>query len=309
MPITVEEINALTDEQLTPEIEAALLPKIADRALAYLNNNGHVAKKKEDYEAEVTEKVKTENQKAIDAEAAKFFSSIDNMLKLVTGKDKPEKMRTRQWVEQLDEEGLLPFTEKQIEKAKKALKGEGVSGSAAEALANQIKQQFEDYKKEVETGKKTDFEKTVKRVVDSALKNAPVPVDPSLKTEADKATARKAAVADVTAVFNTLYEGAEDDNGVMFFKKRGTDTPLMNTVTGEPMTPLEIIQKNHPIYLAAQQHQQKGGGTNPPAGGGGTGDAKTLPEIRKEASEKHKIYSPEWNKYVKEKAAEAGIKI
>ncbi|QMW06378.1 hypothetical protein [Spirosoma foliorum] len=305
MPITVDEINALTDEQITPEIEAALFPKIEARATAYLTGKGHIVKPKTEYDTEFANELEKKKKEFADSEAPRFYGAMDKMLEAV-GYKKPDGMSTASYVEKLSNEGKLPFTAAQLEKLEKMLKGEGGS-STAEELIRQAKKDLDDYKDTVKKEKEGDFAKQVKRVVDSSLKAAPVPVNPNLKTDAEKASAKKADIETITATFNTVYEAAEDKDGVLFFKKKGTDTPLMNATTGEPMTPLEIIQKNHSIFLAPQNHQQKGGGTGG-GGGAGGGGAKSLADIFTAASEAgHKTNSPAWKTFVNDEKQKAGL--
>ncbi|RYC70875.1 hypothetical protein [Spirosoma sordidisoli] len=303
MAFTLEDINALTDEQITPEMEAALMGKIENRAITYLTGKGHVVKPKTEYDTEFNTALSTKQKEWADSEAPKFYGAMDKMLAAV-GLAKPDGMKTREYVEKLSAEGKLPFTAEQITKIEAMLKGDGGGSTAEKALLNQLKKEFDDYKQSIEDGKKGEFAKTVTRLVDSSLKTAPVNIDPALKTDAEKATARKGAVSDLTALFNSLYEGAEDANGVLGFKKKGTADFLMNTATGEPMTPLEIIQKNHSLFLAPTGHQQQGGGTGG-SGGSGGGKPSTKQEIYKAASDAGlRMYSDDWKKFVAEKEAE-----
>lgn len=299
MALTLEDINAIDDATLTPELEAALLPKIEARAIKHLETKGHIVKPKATYDTEFTAEL-TKQQKAwADSDAPKYYGSVERMLATV-GFVKPAEMKTRDFVQKLSDEGKLPFTPEQIAKIDKALKGDATPESAtATALAAQAKKELEDFKKSIEEGKKGDFTKAVGRVVSSSLKAAPVLIDPALKTDAEKTAAKTATINDITAVFNTLYEAGEDEAGVLFFKKKGTDAPIMNTATGEPMTPLEITRANHRIYLAPEGHQQQGGGTGKPAGTSGAASSKA--DIYKAAAEQGlRMYSEEWKKYVAE---------
>ncbi|WP_020603245.1 hypothetical protein [Spirosoma spitsbergense] len=296
MPLTLEDVTALTDEQITPEIEAALLPKLEARATTYLTGKGLIVKPKTEYDTEFTTELAKREKAFADSESPKFYGAMDRMLAAV-GMKKPDGIGTAAFVQKLSDEGKLPFTEAQIQKLEKMLKGDALS-ETAQALIDQAKKDLNDYKEEQEKKDKISFGKTVKRLVDSSLKTASVPVNPNLKTDAEKAAARKGDIDTITSTFNALYEGAEDEAGVLFFKKKGTDAPLMNTATGEPMTPLEIVQKFHGIFLAPAGHQQQGGGTGGGAAGGGAKSTKE--DIYKAASDQGlRMYSQAWKDFVK----------
>lgn len=304
MDITLENI---TDLELPEDLENALLTKLEAKATGYLTTKGHIVKPKADYDAEVATLVAAKNKEAIDLEGARLYGSIDNILKLL-GMPKPEGVtRTRDHVLNLAAEGKLPLTTAQFEEMKKKLEGKGVSEGKADTIVTELQTKLDKITTDAETKTKEDFEKSTKRVVDSSLKDAPVPVDPSLKEEAAKTSAKKAAINDLKAIFNTLYEASEDADGNLMFKKKGTTEALVNA-NGDALTPLEIIKKNHSLYLAPQGRQQAGGGT----GTGGSGQqpaGMTFKDILIAAGEKGlKTNSPDWHKFVKEEKTKAGIK-
>lgn len=301
MAFTLEDINALTDEQITAEIEAALMPKIANRATTYLNNNGHVVKKKDEYDTALADASKTAVQDAIDKEAAKLFGSVDTIIGNLLGKEKPKEMRTRAWVDQLAEEGLLPLTADQQTKLKNALKGQGASGGAADAVVKGLTDQIEKLTKANEEKAGKQLQQLVSRTIKGDLRNAPVLIDSSLKTDKEKNDAVKDGIEQLTTLFTTLYEGKEDDDGEVYFVKKGTDTALVNT-DASYMSPLEIVKANHKMYLSTQSHQQKGANTGKEKQTGGAPTTKA--DLLKLASDKGlRMHSKEWKEFMKEEEA------
>ncbi|MFD2936323.1 hypothetical protein [Spirosoma flavum] len=295
MAFSLEDVTALTDEQITPEIEAVLLPKLAARATSYLTNNGHVVKPKTEYDTEFNAALTTKQKEFADSEAPKFYGSMERML-AAAGLPKPPEMKTRVWVEKLSAEGKLPFTPEQWTKIDKAIKGEPLNPTE-QGLANQYLKELNDYKTSQETKDKTKFSNTVAQIVSAAFRTAPVPVDPTLKDDAAKENAKKSGIATVKAVFDSVYEAAEDDKGVMYFRKKGTTDAIMDTSTGEPMSPLDIMKKEYPTLFAAKGHQQNGGGTG---GGAAGGSVSTKADIYRAASDKGlRMHSKDWKEFVK----------
>ena len=306
MAFTLEQIEAIEDADFTPEIETALFTKLGNRATSYLTKNGHVVKPTADYDKDVETKAAAKTQDAIDKEGAKLFGSIDRLLSFIFNEQKPQAMRTRDWVAQFEDKGLLPVSEESAEKIKKALLGEGMSNSKAEGIVKALEEKVQELT-DKETNKAAQaLEKSVKRDVKASFSTANVVVDAGLKgTELDKA--KKAAISDLTDFFNTKYEGHEDENGELFYTKKGDKTALMGA-DGQALTPLQIIKANHKTFLAVEGHQQQGGGTGRPEGQQG-GTPKTMSDLVKLAYEQGlRFGSPAYTKFIDEKKAEYSIK-
>lgn len=299
MDITLENIATV---EIPADLQTALLGKLEPQVSPYLTQKGFVVKPKAEYDTEFNTEVAKREKAFADSEAPKFYGAMDKMLAAV-GLKKPDGVSTAAYVKQLSDEHKLPFTAEQLAKVEAILKGEGGGSSADKALADQLRKEFDDYKKAQDAEKKQGFEKYVKRVVDSALKAAPVLIDPALKDEAAKQAAKTATINDLSALFNTLYEGAEDEAGVFGFRKRGTTEFLMNTATGEPMTALEIVRKNHSLFLVPAGHQQAGTGTGSP-GTNQQQPTNTINDIHKRAADLGlRLYSDAWHKFVNEEKA------
>jgi hypothetical protein len=308
MDITLENI---TDLELPAELETALLGKLEPKIPTFLTGKNFVVKPKADYDNEFNNAVAAKNKEAIDEEGARLYGSIDNILKLL-GMPKPAGVtRTRDHVLNLAAEGKLPLTKEQFETMKKKLEAKGATEAQANDAVEDLKTKIEEIENSGNKKDSDSFTKSVNRDIKQSLKDAPVRVDPDLKEESAKTAAKTSAINDINAIFKTYYEGVEiEDTGEIGYRKKGTTAILMNA-EGEPMTPIEIIKKNHGIYLAPQNHQQTGGGTK----GGNTGGKSespaglTLKDILVAAAEKGlKTNTPEWRTYVNAEKKTAGIK-
>lgn len=300
-----------TELAAKPEFFDQLLEKRAADATKYLTGKGHVVKAKADYDAEVdtkaTEKATKLNQEAIDNEGAKLYPSIDNMLAIATGKIKPAGMKTRDWVNTLAAEDLLPFTDAQVAKIKAALKGDGTN-PLTEAMVKTLQEKIEKLEKGDPEKEAKDLEKQASRVIRTDFRNANVPLDSTMK-EAEKVEAKKAAITDLEDLFKQKYDAHRDDNDEIYFTKKGlkdAKDALVNTTEGRYMAPLEIIKQNHKMYLAVEGHQQQGGGSGKPGNpAGGT----TIEGIyRAAAAAGHVAGSKEHREFVAEQKKLANIK-
>jgi hypothetical protein len=296
MAFTVEEINALQDSEITPEMESALFTKFNGRFTNHLTSNGNVVKPKTEYDNEFATELGKKQKEWADSEAPKFYGSMDKMLAAV-GMPKPDGMQTRVWVDQLSREGKLPFTAEQIKKLETVLKGEGGGSEADKALYKTLKEEFDQYKQNAENQNKDAFKKLATKATKESLKLAPLNIDSAIKDD-KKAEAKKEALTELQEYFEFKYEAGEDEDGTMFYKKKGTTEPIMDTATGEPMTALEIIRKYHPNMLAKESHQQSGVGSQQSKG---KTSASTEQQIHEAAAEKgFRKFSPEWKAYVEE---------
>ncbi|WP_128547216.1 hypothetical protein [Larkinella soli] len=303
MALTLEQLETELTE--TPDLFTQLLEKRTADASKFLTGKGHLVKTKAEYDAELAAEVTKKNQEAIDQEGAKFYRSVDGMLALATGQTKPDKMRTREWVAKLEEDGLLPFSDAQIEKLKAALKGGG--SPKGDAVIDGLQKQLEKFQQEKEEGEKKAFQKQVSAVIKADLRAANVPIDPTIKEEAAKNKAKAEAISDLKDFFEAKYESHSDEEGEVYFTKKGSKDPLVNANEARYLSPLEIIKQNHKLLLASEGHQQAGGGTHKP-GNGGTGGAKTLTDIYKEAAGQGLAFgTPDWKKFVAEQKKLAGI--
>ncbi|GAB3278230.1 hypothetical protein GCM10027347_52490 [Larkinella harenae] len=300
-----------TEFAAKPELLNEFFEKRSQDAVKYLTDKGHVVKPKADYDSEVetkaTEKATKLNQEAIDNEGAKLYPSIDSMLAIATGKTKPAGMKTRDWVNALADEDLLPFTDAQVAKIKAALKGNG-SNPLTEAMVNELKDKLEKLEKGDPEKEAKDLEKQASRVIRTDLRNANVVLDSSLK-DSEKAEAKKAAIGDLEVLFKQKYDAHRDDDDEIYFTKKGlkdAKDALVNTAEGRYMTPLEIIKQNHKMFLAVEGRQQQGGGGG--GGNSGGGNPNTLDAIyRAAATAGHRFGSAEWKEFVAEKKKAANI--
>ncbi|GAB4042605.1 hypothetical protein [Spirosoma litoris] len=295
MDITVENIGTV---EIDEALETAILDKLEAKAQARLGTKGFVIKPQTDYENEIKTASETAVKKAVGEESATLYGRIDSLVAIALGETKPDKMRTRDWVEQLEKEGKLPLSEAALTKIRDSING---SSKTKDTVIEQLKQQIEDKSKADEAKDKAAFEKTVKAAVSADLRTAPVVIDASLKDAAAVATAKNSAVGVLKELFSTFYEGKQDDEGEMYFVKRGTDKPLMNAAENRPMTPTEIMRQQYPMLLTPVGHEQKGGGTGKPAPGV-PGAFKSAAEIRKYAIETKGFaaYSDEYYKFIEE---------
>lgn len=297
MPFTLEDINAVTDEQITPELETALYGKFATRFTNHLTNNGTIVKPKADYETEFNTALTQKQKEWADSEAPKFYGAMDKMLSAV-GLPKPDGMQTRVWVEQLSKENKIPFTADQMKKLETALKGDGGGSATDKALYDALKLDFDKLKESSANAGKEAFNKLATKATKESLKQAPVTIDSSITDESKKTEAKKDAIKDLQDFFDLKYEAAEDEDGTFYYQKKGTTEPIMDTATGEPMTALEIIRKNHSNMLAKENHQQQGGGSNPSKS---KNSPSTEQQIHEAAAEKGlRKFSPEWKQYVED---------
>jgi hypothetical protein len=297
-----------TELAAKPEFLTQLFEDRAVDAIKHLTGKGHVVKPKADYDSEVetkaTEKAKTLNQEAIDNEGAKLYPSIDNMLTVATGRTKPAGMKTRDWVNSLADEDLLPFTDTQIAKLKAAMKGEG-GNPVADSVIKDLNKKIEDLQNGVKETETKAFQRQAAAIVKAELRNANVPIDSSLKDDAAKSKAKNEAINDLTDFFNSKYEAHSNADGDVYFTKKGSTEALTNSAENRPMNPLEIIKQNHKALLAVEGHQQSGGGSGKPSGGGAT----TLESIYKAAAAAgHAFNSKAWREYVTEQKKQANIK-
>jgi hypothetical protein len=294
MAFTLEDVNEITDEQITPELETALFAKMATRFTTHLTGTGHVVKPKTEYDNDFKTELEKENKKWADSEAPKYYGAMDKML-LAVGLPKPDGMQTRVWVEQLSTEGKLPFTAEQWKKLENALKNDGGGNAQDRALYETLKKEFDTLKESADNGSKEAFKKVATKTTKESLKLAPVAIDGAIKEESKKTEAKKAAIAEIQEFFDFKYEAAEDKDGTLFYQKKGTTDPLMDTASGEPMTALEIMRKFHSNLLAKDGHEQKGLDTkkkdNSDSGSNGKSDADLWAELIGKGMRPH---SAEW---------------
>lgn len=305
MEITVDNIAEL---EIPADLESALLAKFEPKLGDFLTGKGHVVKAKADYDTAIKTAEDKGKKEAFKEETASVWNGADSVVGIALGVQKPNGMKTYDWFKQLETEGKFPLSAEALGKVKAAMKGE--SSETKNAVVEGLQKQIEDYQKAADTKATEAFAKTVKAAVNADLRNAPVKIDPDLKDEAAKTTAKNGAISDIKELFNTLYEGKEDsETGELYFVKKGTDKPLMNTAEQRPMTPTEIIRANHPMFLSPAGHEQKGTDTKKPSNP--NGGFTSLAEIRQHAIKVKGFaaYSDEFNTFVKDEAKKANIKI
>lgn len=303
MDITVENI---TDLELPADLEAAILAKLEPKVSPFLTGKGFVVKPQTEYDTEIKTASETAVKKAVGEESATLYGRIDSLVAIALGETKPDKMRTRDWVEQLEKEGKLPLSEAQLTKIRDSING---TSQTKDAVVEGLKKKLEESDNARQKDKTEAFNRTVKTAVNADLRNAPVLVDPNLKDATAISTAKTAAISDLKELFNALYEPKQDEEtGEFYFVKKGTDKALMNATENRPMTPTEIIRANHPMYLAPVGHQQQGGGTGKSAPST-EGGFKTLSEITRYAiqTKGFAAYSKEFNDFVAKERQIAGL--
>lgn len=305
MDITVENIN---DLELPADLETALLSKLEPKVSPFLTGKGFVVKPQTEYDTAIKTASDAAVKLAVGEEGAKLYGGVDEVVALALGVTKPDGMRTRVWLQQLETEGKLPLSDDNIAKIRAAVKG---NSQTKDAVVEELRKKLEETETATSKAKTEAFEKAVKVAINADLRNAPVLIDPALKDAQAIANAKNVAVGELKSYFTTFYEGKEDsETGETFYVKKGTDKALMNVAENRPMTPTEIFRAFHPMYLAPAGHTQTGGGTGkPPVTGGTPGAFKTVSEITKYAIETKGFaaFTPEFDKFVKDERTKAGL--
>ncbi|OJW78436.1 hypothetical protein [Spirosoma sp. 48-14] len=303
MDITVENIAGI---EIPEDLQAAIFAKLEAKAPDYLTGKGFIVKPKTDYDNELSTYAEQAVTKAVGEESAKLYGSIDGLLAIALDEAKPDGMRTAVWVKQLQDAGKLPLSDEAMKAIRDKIKG---SAATKDAVIDQLKEQLNTEKTARENDKVETVKQAVRSTVNADLRTAPVVIPGDLKDEAAKTAAKNTAIADLKEYFNTLYEGKRNDDGDIYFVKKGTDRPLMNAAENRPMTPTEIIRANHSMYLAPVSHKQEGGGTGKPDTGGQPGAFTSLTEIRVYAINKlgYAPNTPEFFKFIDEERKKAKL--
>lgn len=306
MEITQENLATI---EIPAELKAAIFDKFEGELPAYLQAKNFYVKPTTEYETELRTANETAVRKAIGDETAKLYGGMDQAVGIALGKSKPHGMKSIDWYRQLETEELLPLSEEAQTRLKAAMKG--TPSATKDAVVEQLRRDLEKAQNDQTAKEQAAFTRTVNRVVTTDLRTAPVRIDETIKDEAAKATARTAAIGTLRAMFDALYEGKEDQDGELYFVKKGTDKALMNAGENRPMTPTEIIRADFSYYLMPVGHQAKGAGSGNSGGNTGSGGGfKSIAEITAYAIKEKGLaaYTPAFDKFVEEEAKKAGLK-